>query len=129
MLYADAAESVIQDFVASNPQIITPTNPLYASVSAGPPVVTGPIVAQVGETASVYSSSVVIQSIALTIDKPPSPMPVTIPAHTFCMISSSGVANCGRCDLYRHADGQRWILSQASCTNNDFVWCQATCYD
>ncbi len=33
----------------TTPQIITPTLPIYASVQSGPPVVTGPVVAQIGQ--------------------------------------------------------------------------------
>lgn len=49
---------------SSLPETITPSLPIYASVASGVP---GVVVAQVGQTASVYSSSMVIKSIRLDI--------------------------------------------------------------
>ncbi len=46
------------------PQTLTPSLPIYASVMSGTPSV---VVAQVGQSASVYSSSMVIKSIKLNI--------------------------------------------------------------
>ena len=46
------------------PQTITPSLPIYASVTSGIP---GVIIAQVGQRASVYSPSMVIKSIVLNI--------------------------------------------------------------
>jgi len=67
----------------STPQIITPTLPIYASVQPGPPAVTGPVVAQVGQLASPYSTSATIGSITLSISGAPSPLPPPGPGVIF----------------------------------------------
>ncbi len=67
----------------TTPQVITPTLPIYASVQAGPPIVTGPVVAQIGQPASAYSSSAIIKTITLSISGAPSPPPPAGPGATF----------------------------------------------
>lgn len=67
----------------TTPQIVTPTLPIFASVQLGPPVVTGPIVAQIGQSASSFSSSAIIEAIGLSISGAPSPLPTPGPGVVF----------------------------------------------
>jgi len=65
----------------TTPAVLTPSTPLYSSVSPGP--VLGPVVATVGDRASVLSNSLFISSISLQITGAPSPMPAPGPGATF----------------------------------------------
>lgn len=51
----------------SLPQVLTPTLPIYLSVSADSPPILGPVAAEVGAPASPNSSSLLIQAIQLEI--------------------------------------------------------------
>lgn len=51
----------------SNPQTITLTSPLYASVTPGEPPTPGPVIAKVGVAASSYSSTLIVKAIKLQI--------------------------------------------------------------
>lgn len=46
--------------------MVTPSLPLYASVNIGPPLTLGPVVAQVGQTASGYSTTLLVDTTAPT---------------------------------------------------------------
>jgi hypothetical protein len=67
---------------ASPQEISLPASrPLYASFS--PPNILGPIVAQIGHPPSSYSNNLIVNSIKLSIDGAPSPMPPPGPGATF----------------------------------------------
>lgn len=67
----------------STPQVVSPSSPIYASVAPGPPVVLGPVVAEVGQPASAYSPSTVVQRIELRITGAPTPAPPPGPNAVF----------------------------------------------
>ncbi len=67
----------------TTPQTVAPTLPIYASIQPGPPVIVGPVVAQVGQPASPYSNSAVISDISLSISGAPSPLPSPGPGVAF----------------------------------------------
>lgn len=72
-----------QTISTTTPQTVHPSLPMYASIVQGTPQTPGPIVAQIGQAASVYSNSVIIDDIRLVIDGAPSPMPPPGPSVTF----------------------------------------------
>ncbi|MGZ3721884.1 MAG: type IV pilus modification PilV family protein, partial [Bdellovibrionales bacterium] len=67
----------------ATPQILTPSLPIYASYSVGPPVNIGPALVTVGTPASAITDSLVITSIQLEITGAPAPLPPPGPGVKF----------------------------------------------
>lgn len=53
---------------------------------------------------------------------------INLGTHKVCFLSGSGVASCGRCTVDANGNGT-WSVDRASCSGNDYMWCEATCYD
>lgn len=75
--------TVFSGGITSSPPVLTPSLPIYASVNPGPPVLTGPVLAQVNSLASTYSQTLKIQNIKLVIIGAPSVLPPPGPGVTF----------------------------------------------
>lgn len=67
----------------SSPQVLSPAEPIYASVKTGPPLIKGPVVAQAGRQASPYSQSLIVNEIKLKITGAPTPTPAPGPGATY----------------------------------------------